>query len=452
LTTRARWAAHIAAQAPRQGRFPFRSREAIERERDRRLRGTVAHAYQHVPYYRETMRRLGVYPAEIATAGDLGRLPIIERDQLQHDPEYFVSGAEPLERYLELRSAGSSGRPVTVFHHAFAMVEGACHRERARSLVIRRAGRRLRIRELRISPPRSNAVRTAEAYAALGVLPARVRYTAWRRDLGASPDEHVAAIDDLRPDVISSYGSGLAELFVHLHAQGTGVRLPPVAVYSADALAPSERRLIEDGFGVEVIGLYQAIEAFHIGFECEAHRGYHVNSDIHPLRIVDPEGRDVPAGEPGDVAVSNLVNRGTVLLNYRLGDSARLVRGACSCGRSLPLLELENRCDERLSTVAGRTVGPVTLRTAFNDEPGVVRFQIVQRARDHVQVSVVLRTGERAAGETGARLVSKLSDLLGAGTRVELSFTDSLVRTRGGKVRAVVPQSALAALADERPP
>ena len=53
----------------------------------------VAHAYEHVPYYRETMRRLGLAPGDIAVGGDLAKLPLIEREQLQRDPEYFVSRA-----------------------------------------------------------------------------------------------------------------------------------------------------------------------------------------------------------------------------------------------------------------------------------------------------------------------------------------------------------------------
>jgi phenylacetate-CoA ligase len=390
-------------------------------------------------------------PADVATAADLHRLPIVEREQLQSDPEYFVSQADPLARYLALRSAGSSGQPVTVFHHAFALVEGACHRERARRLVMRRAGRRVRMRQLLIVPARSNVVRTAQAYGGLGVLPARLRYTQRRLDLGVDPAVLVEAIERLRPDVIHSYGSALADLFGQLDARGARPRLPPVASYGGDGISERERGLIEGGFGVEVIGLYQAIEASHIGFECEAHRGYHVNSDIYPLRLVDAEGRDVPAGQSADVAVSNLVNRGTVLLNYRVGDVARMVPGTCSCGRSLPVLALDGRSDERLRTVAGRTVGPVALRTAFNDEPDVLRYQIMQRERDHVQVSVVLRARNRGESETRERLVTKLSSVLGAGTRVEVSFTDSLARTRSGKVRPVVPHSALAALVDEPP-
>jgi hypothetical protein len=52
---------------------------------------------------------------------------------------------------------------------------------------------------------------------------------------------------------------------------------------------------------------------------------------LPPWRTPDPR-------TSGEVVVSNLVNRETVLLNYRLGDVAASLPDRCPCGRSLPLL------------------------------------------------------------------------------------------------------------------
>ena len=134
LARRAAWSARLAWRAPLEARFPFRSPEAIERAQRRRLRATVDHAYEHVPYYRETMRRLGLTPADIARAEDIARLPLIERDQLQRDPEYFVSQAWPEDAYLRLRSGGSSGQPITVQWDRRALFADGAHRERVRSI------------------------------------------------------------------------------------------------------------------------------------------------------------------------------------------------------------------------------------------------------------------------------------------------------------------------------
>jgi len=71
-------------------------------------------------------------------------------------------------------------------------------------------------------------------------------------------------------------------------------------------------------------------------------------------------------GESGDVVVSNLVNRATVLLNYRLGDIARKLSRTCPCGRSLPLLSFpEGRNDEYLQLASGKVMHPQSVRTVF---------------------------------------------------------------------------------------
>ena len=53
-------------------------------------------------------------------------------------------------------------------------------------------------------------------------------------------------------------------------------------MYGGDGLPEAVRRLIEGDFGVAVFSAYQAIEALRIGFECEAHAGFHLNEDLYP--------------------------------------------------------------------------------------------------------------------------------------------------------------------------
>jgi phenylacetate-coenzyme A ligase PaaK-like adenylate-forming protein len=110
--------------------------------------------------------------------------------------------------------------------------------------------------------------------------------------------------------------------------------------YSSDSLSSSVRRLIAEKFGLPVLSTYEAVEAFKIGFECHQRVGIHLNIDLYPVRVVNAQGEPLPDGESGDVVVSNLVNRATVLLNYRLGDIATKLSVPCPCGRSLPLLSI----------------------------------------------------------------------------------------------------------------
>jgi phenylacetate-CoA ligase len=446
LPTRLRWAAYLAAQVPRQRRLPFRPPVAIEREQTRNVRAMVSHAYAHVPHYREAMDRLGLRPTDFRGAADLGRLPPVDRGDLQRDPERFVSDAHPLDAYLKVRSGGSSGRPVTVYRHPFASFQAAAHRERRLGVAMKLAGRRSRVRQLRIASP----VRTqtlSEGFRAGRLIPLSVRVVERHLSLLDPPAEAVRAINDFKPHLVHSYGSYVEALFLHLHRSGEEFHRPSAVLYGSDALSDAGRRLITETFGIPVLSGYGAIEAAPIAFECEEHVGFHLNADLFPVRVLDDDGREVPDGERGAVTVSNLVNEGTILLNYRLGDVASKLPVGCACGRSLPLLSfLEGRTDDWLESSSGERIHPQAVRTLFTDEEQVLRYQVQQRSPSRYAVAVVPAEGSDL-DRLRARLVRKFADRLGAGTTIEVTFLDSLPRTEGGKVPTVVSMRRGASIA-----
>jgi phenylacetate-CoA ligase len=92
--------------------------------------------------------------------------------------------------------------------------------------------------------------------------------------------------------------------------------------------------MITEQFGIPLIALYNAVESFKIGFMCEEGKDYHLHEDLCHVKIVDKSGKTVADDEQGEVIISNLVNRATVLLNYRLGDFASRTSRTCACGRT----------------------------------------------------------------------------------------------------------------------
>ena len=434
LAERMKGSAAVALRGPAQARVPYRSADSLERIQARRVRASVAYAHSHVPYYRETMRRLGLSPSDFRTAGDLARLPVIERSQLQADPEYFASD-ECAKAWIHLRSGGSTGHPVSVFRDPASVFGTTIHAQRLRSLVAGIVGR-FRFRELVVAAPSGSADTLAMAFRRSSLISPAVRSRRMVRSLFTQPADHVDAIDEYRPEVIGSYGSFIEALFVHREATGRPRHLPKVVTYAADPMSEPARGLIT-GLGVRVLSAYQAIESGQVGFECERNHGFHVNSDFCPVRIVDAEGRALPRGESGEVVISDLTNRATVLLNYRLGDMAR-AQPPCSCGRNLPMISLiEGRTVEWLRGPAGERIHPQTALAVLRFGPGIRRYQVRQHSPTHVEVLVVLAAG---AIEEGARdeIASSLAEHFPPGMRFTVRPVPDLPRTPGGKVRPVV--------------
>jgi len=439
------WDAYLAYHLRGQARFPFRPLPAVRQAQQQRLRSMLTYAERHVPYYRETLRRLGLRAADFREAEDLARLPILERAQLQRDPEYFLSTAQRRQDCLEMHSSGSTGEPLTIFHDRAAVFQNAAHAERERSMITTRLGRSAGYRELVLASRHGDRGTVQGFLAERGYFPPGLRIQRAYVGLHEPPERAVAALNRFRPHLVHGLGSSLALLFAHLEATGTAVHRPRAITFSSDALPDPARHLIESTFGIPVFGAYQAVEAFKIGFECRRSLALHLNVDLYPLRIVDTDGRTLPPGERGEVVVSNLVNRANVVLNYRLGDVAALLPDRCPCGRTLPLLSLpEGRSDDWLRLGDGRLLHAQAVHPAIKRE-AVWQYQVVQHGEADVQVLVVPAQGcDRA--QAAARIRAGLASQLGEGARVEVAFVDAIDLRATGKHRVVVSPAGRAAL------
>lgn len=178
------------------------------------------------------------------------------------------------------------------------------------------------------------------------------------------------------------------------------------------------------------------MEAFKIGYTCEERKGFHLYEDLTHVAVVGEDGRPVATGELGEIVVSNLVNRGTVLLNYRLGDLARLLLPGCPCGRTSALLaDLEGRVTEIVYLPSGEFLYPAPVWGAVKEVDGIVRFQLVQPERDRFELRLV--TADGATYEHATALRPRLEQLL-PGCGLSIERVDALEPEPGRKFRPIV--------------
>ena len=101
----------------------------------------------------------------------------------------------------------------------------------------------------------------------------------------------------------------------------------------------------------------------------------------------------VPPGEFGATTLlTNLSNRVQPIIRYDLGDRVRFVPGACACGSSLPVIDVQGRADDvlTLEDAQGHAVhlAPLALTTVLEDEAGVFDFQLAQRGPHALRLDV----------------------------------------------------------------
>jgi phenylacetate-CoA ligase len=253
-----------------------------------------------------------------------------------------------------------------------------------------------------------------------------------------SVEDIIRNINEFHPDVLIGYGSYLETFFRILSFRKISIHLPKVLVYVAEGMTEEGRILIEKQFHVPVLSQYNAVEAFKIGFFCQERNGFHLHEDLCHIKIVDEKGKKVAWGEKGEVVISNLINRGTVLLNYRLGDVASFTKERCPCGRTLPLLsELEGRVEDTIFLSDGRFIHPRAIWGVIKKREGVLNYQLLQHEPKRFELRLAT-VDRRTYQQVASRILVDLKNLLGTSTIIESGYYEELKPQEGGKFRPVL--------------
>jgi phenylacetate-CoA ligase len=435
LPRKAYGSAVLAANA-RQRRVPFLPREKVERLRDRRVRRIVAYAAKTVPYYRELFARERIDPREIRGAGDLSRLPLLDRETVRRQPSLFLSEAHPARDSLAFFTTGATGTPLEVRHDRRSLLANLAFGERERAPVIEGTGGSFLPKELYVGYQTSTLRKVTAFYRESTFMPVG----SGRRFVSIhEPIENVAAVSRAeRPDLLVGYGGWIHLFFKALAARGIEIHRPKMVIYMGEALPHGGREVIEGSFGIPVMSRYAAAEAFRIGFYCERRTGFHLHEDVTHVRVVGADGATLGPGEVGRLVISNLVNRGSVLLNYPVGDLGSISSERCPCGRTFKLLsELEGRVEDIMTLPDGRSVHPRAVWEVFQGDTDLIQYQLTQHEPDRFELWLVT-VDDEAFRRVEQRARPLLQDLLGTGARIAIGRRGESEQRGDGKFRAVV--------------
>jgi phenylacetate-CoA ligase len=413
---------------PGQRRFPFQPLERQLDARDRRVRQIARYASRHVPAYR------ALDPAEVRGADDLVQLPLISRKDLLEDRAAFRSGAVREADGLVIRTSGSSGEPLDVLHDRRSALANIAYTERERAVVVAMLG--------------TKAYRTLAFEYSLGTLLVvrafydQAAYRPGRPSFAFVPSEEpversLEALRRVQPEVVIATGSWLEPILHAVIAAKRPVPLPRLILHGGSAMSASCQGLVAD-LGIPVVSRYSAGESLKIGYTCEAGDGFHLHEDLCVVELVGPDGASVAEGERGSVVISNLVNVGTLLLRYELGDYARITSAPCPCGRpSRRVIELEGKQVVNIRLPDETLVHSRTLWGVVKVAEGVRRFQIVQREPARFEVRLV--TDDQSTFDAILPGVIAGMRALLPGCEVEASWHEELHPEPGRRFETIVP-------------
>jgi len=341
-----------------------------------KLRGQVAWAYDHSPFYRRKWDAAGVGPDSLRSLGDLNKFPVILKAELRVDQEQ----QPPFGSYLCIDrndvarihgTSGTTGKPT-----AFCVGKDDWRRiANAHARVLWAMG---------IRPDDTVFVGSffslyMGSWATLAGCE-RLGATAFPFGAGA-PGQTLLAVRwmrEVRPTAF--YGTPSYALYLAEVARSEGVDPREfglrILFFSGEPGAgiPATRKRIQETFGAtchDSGSMAEMTPWAHLG-ECSERTGMHLWQDMVYGQVCDPETyQPVPFGQEGTPIYTHLERTSQPMIRLVSGDLTTWTDDSCPCGRTYPRLPrgIYGRIDDQF-TVRGENVLPSAIEAVLLATPG----------------------------------------------------------------------------------
>jgi phenylacetate-CoA ligase len=353
-------------------------RATLESYQQRQLLALIKEIIPRNRFYQHKLAQAGLTDKDIRTLADLVRVPFTTKDEIIADqgnhPPYGRILTYPLERYCRMhQTSGTSGRPLRWLDTRESWDQLLDRWE----TIYRIAGIDLgdRLFFAFSFGPFIGFWSAFEAASRRGHLSlpgggmssgARLRFLL----------ENEITVVLCTP----TYALRLAEVACEekIDLASSAVRALIVAGEPGGCVATTRGR-IEKAWRARVFDHCGMTEIGPLGIECpENPCGLHLLETDCLIEVIDPvtEG-SVPAGEVGELVLTNLERWGSPLLRYRTGDLVSVDPEPCACGRVLARLKngILGRTDEMIH-IRGNNFYPSALESLIGRFSEVAEYQV----------------------------------------------------------------------------
>ena len=397
-----------------------------------RLKAILQHAYEKIPYYRQSFDAVGMTPNDVRSESDLLRLPVLEKRQVQDHLAELVVPDWPKDNLMVDQTGGSTGTPVRYY----CSLDRRISREAATYRHNRWAGWDICDKSAAVWGASRDAVPVPKKL--FGKMRSFFLDRQIMLNTAVFNESDALAFNEqlkkYRPKCILGYANALV-VFAHMLKEKNVAAYSPFSIVSsAEMLPPESRKIIEDAFGCKVFNRYGSRETSVIASECDRHEGLHLMAEgLHVELVVD--GRHAKPGEMGEIVVTDLLNLPMPLIRYRIGDMAAWGDKPCSCGRGLPMLaQLSGRVTDFLVTDNGSLCSGASLTALVAAyRPTLKQIQIYQERQGEVLFRVASGKDTPISDDDIVFIREKSAVYLGRDTKVEFEFVDEIPKTASGK-------------------
>ncbi|MBD3401577.1 AMP-binding protein [candidate division GN15 bacterium] len=406
--------------------------EAITALQLKRLKAMLSHARANCPYYARKFAEAGFDPEQVTTLEDIRRVPILTKADIQQNRDDMLATNIPREELVANQTGGSTGAPLRFFmseDSVYRRIANTIRHDRWAGLEPYDKGAAIWGHRRDLNTPRSFMDKLRETFFSRRVILDTSHIT------DAKLAEFVERLNREKPSTYVAYANAVYLIARYIHQAGlTDYHRPKSVVTSAEVLTDEQREVIEEVFGCPVFNRYGCREFSVIASECEAHSGLHIAADTLYVEIVR-DNQPCQPGELGQIVVTDLHNVGMPFIRYRIEDMGMLLDQTCSCGRTLPMMDIVGgRVTDFLVTPEGSVVSGAAMTIYFIARvPGITQAQLVQTAVDRLTLRLAV---DEAFGQESKQMIEdSVRQFFGPDMHYEIEQVDSIPVEASGKYR-----------------
>ena len=409
------------------------SRDEISSLQLQRMKWSVRHAYNNVPFYKQKFDSVGVHPDHLVGLEDIKKFPLTTKQDLRDNYPFGMFAVPRSEVSRVHASSGTTGKPTVVGYTKNDLDVWA--KVMARSM--RASGTK-----------KGDLVHIAYGY---GLFTGGLGAHYGAEELGCTvvpvsggmTARQVTLIEDFKPSTIMVTPSYVLNILDEFRKRGLDPRecSLDVGIFGAEPWTNAMRREIEDAFDMHAVDIYGLSEVMGPGVanECvETKDGLHIWEDHFYPEIVNPSsGNSLSDGENGELLFTSLTKEAFPLIRYRTRDLTTLRPGTARSMRRMD--KVTGRSDDMI-ILRGVNVFPTQIEEQILSVNGLAphfQLELTKSGRlDEMTVHVEKLEGYNEA-DLGLLLTSKIKDIIGVTAKVEVKKIGKIPRSEGKAVRIV---------------
>lgn len=364
----------------------------MQLSQEEKLKQTLVYLQSNSPFYKKLFLENKIDVTEIKSLKDLEKIPTTTKEDFsRHNFEFLCVDRNKIADYTT--TSGTTGFPVIIALTENDLLRLAYNEEHS---FVTANGKDTDVYQLMLTLDRQ--------------FMAGMAYYLGIRRLGAaavrvgplSPQMQWENIQRFKPNAIVAVPSFILKLIDYALASDIDLNNSGIEraicigepVRNADLSPNTLAKRILEKWNLKLFSTYASTEMQTAFTECEQGKGGHHNPDLLIVEILDEDGKQLNAGEFGEVTITSLGVEGMPLLRYRTGDICCYYNEACPCGRNTIRLSPVVGRKNQMIKYKGTTIFPPSIYDALSAVPEVKDY-IVEITKndvgnDEIQIHIAL--------------------------------------------------------------